>query len=78
MTDQRPPAIPVFQPVIQMDTLRHLTEAFEVGWLGMGATTKMFEADLRDATRIDLARWQQRSLGDRLKERAARLFAYWL
>jgi cardiolipin synthase len=38
----------------------------------------MFEADLRDATRIDLERWRQRSLGSRLKERAARLFGYWL
>lgn len=38
-----PPAIPVFQPVIQADTLRHLSEAFEVGWLGMGAGTKAFE-----------------------------------
>lgn len=35
--------IPVFQPHIQIDTLKHLTDAFHVGWLGMGATTKEFE-----------------------------------
>ena len=42
------------------------------------AMTAMFEADLRDATRIDLARWQDRAVGDWLEERAARLFASWL
>ena len=42
------------------------------------ATTTMFEADLHDATRIDLARWEDRPVGDWLKERAARLFAAWL
>jgi cardiolipin synthase len=38
----------------------------------------MFDADLRDATRIERERWKQRPLGDRIKERAGRLFAYWL
>jgi len=42
------------------------------------ATTKMFEADLRDATRIDPVRWEDRPVGDWLKERAARLLASWL
>jgi dTDP-4-amino-4,6-dideoxygalactose transaminase len=35
--------IPVFVPHIGVDTLKHLTDAFDVGWLGMGATTKEFE-----------------------------------
>lgn len=35
--------IPVFVPHIGVDTLKHLTDAFDVGWLGMGATTKDFE-----------------------------------
>ncbi|HUA08785.1 MAG TPA: DegT/DnrJ/EryC1/StrS family aminotransferase [Candidatus Acidoferrales bacterium] len=35
--------IPVFIPHIGVDTLKHLTDAFDVGWLGMGATTKEFE-----------------------------------
>jgi len=35
--------IPVFVPYIGVDTLKHLTDALDVGWLGMGATTKEFE-----------------------------------
>ena len=35
--------IPVFVPRTGIDTLKHLTEALDVGWLGMGATTKRFE-----------------------------------
>lgn len=35
--------IPVFAPHIGVDTLKHLTDALDVGWLGMGATTKEFE-----------------------------------
>lgn len=35
--------IPVFAPHIGVDTMKHLTDAFDVGWLGMGATTKEFE-----------------------------------
>ena len=42
------------------------------------ATTAMFEADLRDATRIELARWRDRGVVERVKERTARLFAWWL
>jgi dTDP-4-amino-4,6-dideoxygalactose transaminase len=35
--------IPVFAPHIGVDTLKHLTDALHVGWLGMGALTKEFE-----------------------------------
>jgi dTDP-4-amino-4,6-dideoxygalactose transaminase len=35
--------IPVFVPHIGIDTLKHLTDALDVGWLGMGAITKEFE-----------------------------------
>ncbi|MCR6629416.1 MAG: DegT/DnrJ/EryC1/StrS family aminotransferase [Magnetospirillum sp.] len=35
--------IPVFAPHIGPDTLAHVSEAFDVGWLGMGAFTKEFE-----------------------------------
>ena len=35
--------IPVFAPHIGVDTIKHVTDALHVGWLGMGATTKEFE-----------------------------------
>jgi dTDP-4-amino-4,6-dideoxygalactose transaminase len=35
--------VPVFAPHIGVDTLKHLTDALDVGWLGMGALTKEFE-----------------------------------
>ncbi|RKZ85133.1 MAG: hypothetical protein DRR19_16755 [Candidatus Parabeggiatoa sp. nov. 1] len=35
--------IPVFAPHIHIDTLKHLTDALNIGWLGMGAITKEFE-----------------------------------
>ena len=35
--------IPVFEPCIGADTLQHLKEALDVGWLGMGASTQEFE-----------------------------------
>ncbi|MDQ6781424.1 MAG: DegT/DnrJ/EryC1/StrS family aminotransferase [Candidatus Eremiobacteraeota bacterium] len=35
--------IPVFAPQIGPDTVQHVAEAFDVGWLGMGAGTKEFE-----------------------------------
>lgn len=35
--------IPVFLPHIGVDTLKHVTDALHVGWLGMGSTTKEFE-----------------------------------
>jgi len=40
--------IPVFQPYIGVDTLKHLTDALDVGWLGMGATTQDFEKRIAD------------------------------
>lgn len=46
--------IPVFSPVINQDTIDHVTEALNIGWLGMGSITKTFEdeisswLDLRD------------------------------
>ncbi len=44
--------IPVFVPHIHVDTIKHLMDAFDVGWLGMGASTKEFEE--RIATYLDL------------------------
>lgn len=35
--------IPVFAPHMDASTMQHLGEAFDVGWLGMGAFTKEFE-----------------------------------
>ncbi len=35
--------IPVFKPSIGNDTKKHLEDALNVGWLGMGASTKEFE-----------------------------------
>jgi dTDP-4-amino-4,6-dideoxygalactose transaminase len=35
--------IPVFVPRTGIDTVKHLVDALDVGWLGMGATTKAFE-----------------------------------
>lgn len=47
MTERMPDVprkkIPVFVPALGIDTLKHLTDAFDVGWLGMGATTLDFE-----------------------------------
>jgi dTDP-4-amino-4,6-dideoxygalactose transaminase len=36
-------AVPVFVPAIGIDTLKAVTDALNVGWLGMGAYTKEFE-----------------------------------
>ena len=38
--------IPVFQPHIGVDTLHAVTEAFRLGWLGMGSYTKEFEDEV--------------------------------
>jgi dTDP-4-amino-4,6-dideoxygalactose transaminase len=35
--------VPVFVPYVGVDTLKHVTDALDVGWLGMGATVKEFE-----------------------------------
>jgi len=40
--------IPVFQPSIGNDTKKHLEDALDVGWLGMGALTKEFEERIAD------------------------------
>ena len=43
MKDLETEKIPVFVPYVGVDTLKHLTDALDVGWLGMGATVKEFE-----------------------------------
>ena len=45
--------IPVFQPCIGADTTKHLLDALEVGWLGMGATTQEFEQRIADYLGLD-------------------------
>jgi dTDP-4-amino-4,6-dideoxygalactose transaminase len=40
---ETPPAIPVFQPVIGLDTIKAVVDALHAGWLGMGAVTQAFE-----------------------------------
>jgi dTDP-4-amino-4,6-dideoxygalactose transaminase len=37
------PHLPVFVPAIGVDTIKAVTDAFHVGWLGMGASTQEFE-----------------------------------
>lgn len=43
-----PNVIPVFQPVIGEDTLKAVSDAFDVGWLGMGAATAAFEQGISE------------------------------
>ena len=45
--------IPVFQPHIHVDTLKHLTDALDVGWLGMGALTQEFEQRISAFLELD-------------------------
>lgn len=45
--------IPVFAPHIGVDTLKHVTDAFDVGWLGMGASTKEFEDRIAEYIGLD-------------------------
>jgi dTDP-4-amino-4,6-dideoxygalactose transaminase len=45
--------IPVFVPSIGVDTLKHLLDAFDVGWLGMGNTTLAFEEQLAEWLGLD-------------------------
>ena len=40
--------IPVFKPVIDSETISHITDCLEMGWLGMGSVTKEFEERLTD------------------------------
>lgn len=35
--------IPVFQPTVDKDTIKHISKAIKIGWLGMGKTTMEFE-----------------------------------
>jgi len=37
------PPLPVFVPATGIDTIKAVTDAFHVGWLGMGASTQEFE-----------------------------------
>ena len=45
--------VPVFQPHIGADTTKHLLDALDVGWLGMGATTQEFEKRIADYLGLD-------------------------
>jgi dTDP-4-amino-4,6-dideoxygalactose transaminase len=45
--------IPVFAPCTGIDTLKYITDALHVGWLGMGATTKAFEDRIADFLGLD-------------------------
>ena len=45
MTKAGPP-IPVFQPMIGVDTIKAVVDAPHAGWLGMGAATQAFEEGL--------------------------------
>src|SRR3990172_6034498 len=40
--------IPVFVPCIGDDTKKHLEDALDVGWLGMGSYSKEFEERISD------------------------------
>jgi dTDP-4-amino-4,6-dideoxygalactose transaminase len=46
VTDAAPTPIPVFQPVIGVDTIKAVVDALHAGWLGMGAITQSFEEGL--------------------------------
>lgn len=41
-----PAQIPVFQPATGIDTVKAVTDALHVGWLGMGALTAQFEREI--------------------------------
>jgi cardiolipin synthase len=45
--------------------------------LGGDAET-LFEKDLESSKLVTLEEWRKRSIGARIKERAARLWAHWL
>src|SRR5713226_4086078 len=38
--------LPVFEPYIGVHTLKAVTDALDIGWLGMGAFTKQFEDNI--------------------------------
>lgn len=43
MADTPIPELPVFEPYIGIHTVKAVTDALDIGWLGMGAFTKEFE-----------------------------------
>jgi dTDP-4-amino-4,6-dideoxygalactose transaminase len=45
--------IPVFVPSIGEDTKKHLNEAIDIGWLGMGSASKEFEDRISDFLELD-------------------------
>jgi len=45
--------IPVFAPSIGEDTKKHLNEAIDIGWLGMGSASKEFEDRISDFLKLD-------------------------
>lgn len=45
--------IPVFKPVLGEDTIQHIRNGFELGWLGMGSITKEFEDRISDFLELD-------------------------
>jgi dTDP-4-amino-4,6-dideoxygalactose transaminase len=45
--------IPVFIPFIDADTKKHIDDALNVGWLGMGASTKEFEERISEYLGLD-------------------------
>jgi len=45
--------IPVFAPSIGEDTKKHLNEAIDIGWLGMGSASKEFEDRISDFLELD-------------------------
>ncbi len=40
--------IPVFKPYIGVDTINHVVDALDIGWLGMGGATQEFERCIAD------------------------------
>ena len=45
--------IPVFMPDLGIDTIKHISEVLEIGWLGMGSTTKEFEDKIGDFLNLE-------------------------
>ena len=45
--------IPVFAPTVGEDTKKHLNEAIDIGWLGMGSASKEFEDRISDFLELD-------------------------
>ena len=43
--------IPVFAPCLGIDTMKHLTDALDVGWLGQGADVGRFEEKISEFLR---------------------------